>query len=157
LPVLPGGASSPAQTVRPLPLLPCKEQVPSSYHLRINFWMVGSVVGSTNLGLQSRECPGRFPGLDLRTNLTTRVTKKCRYHPSLPPFSFLSFSFFRSRVYGPVRMHLGSNESRETLFLHRHRRSPACPDRDPAQVLISCLGVYRSKILPRPLVPCACQ
>jgi hypothetical protein len=74
--------------------------------------------------------------------------------PSLSSsFSFLSFSFFRSRVYGPVRMRLGSDESRETLFLHRHRHSPACRHRDPAQVLISCLGVYRSKILLRPLVP----
>jgi hypothetical protein len=30
---------------------------------------------------------------------TTRVTKKCRCHPSLPSFSLLSFSFFRSHLW----------------------------------------------------------
>ncbi|KAI0272087.1 hypothetical protein BGY98DRAFT_1002869 [Russula aff. rugulosa BPL654] len=29
------------------------EQVPSSYHLRVDFWMVGSAVGSTNMGTDS--------------------------------------------------------------------------------------------------------
>jgi hypothetical protein len=35
--------------------------------------------------------------------------------------------------------------------------SPACRQRDPAQSLISCLGMYHSKVLPQPLVPCSCQ
>jgi hypothetical protein len=40
-----GASSSPSSLKRA-----SKEQVPSSYHLRIDFWMVGSAVGSTNMG-----------------------------------------------------------------------------------------------------------
>ncbi|KAI0272088.1 hypothetical protein BGY98DRAFT_168740 [Russula aff. rugulosa BPL654] len=96
---------------------------------------------------------GSASGADDNLTTTTRVTKKCRCHPSLPSFPFFP-SLSSAPIYGPVQMRLGSDESRETLFLHRHRRSPACCHRDPARVLISCLGVYRSKILLRPLVPC---